>query len=212
MSEPGGLRTLKKERTRQALADTAISLFLAHGFDQVSVAQIAAAAEVSKPTLFRYFATKEDLVLHRIGDHLGEAAGVVRARPAGLTPLEALRRHFLERLAARDAASGLSDLPDVVAFHRLVYETPSLSSHLMDFLAADVDALTEALAEGPGAPDALTARLVAAQYVAVRQVLAHANWSRIADGGSADDSAPVAVASAESAFALLTGGAAARGC
>ncbi|MFF1797728.1 TetR/AcrR family transcriptional regulator, partial [Kitasatospora sp. NPDC058263] len=82
-----GLRTLKKQRTRQAIAEAAIALFLARGFDQVSVAEIAAAAEVSKPTLFRYFGSKEELVLHRFADHLGEAGRVVRARPAGTTPL-----------------------------------------------------------------------------------------------------------------------------
>jgi tetracycline repressor-like protein len=72
----------KITRERQAgRADTAISLFLAHGFDRVSVNDIAAAAEVSKPTLFRYFATKEDLVLHRFADHKGEAA-CVTASPA----------------------------------------------------------------------------------------------------------------------------------
>ena len=76
MVEPAGLRARKKARTRDAIADAAISLFLAHGFDQVSVADIAAAAEVSKPTLFRYFTAKEDLVLHRIADHHGLTPGV----------------------------------------------------------------------------------------------------------------------------------------
>lgn len=216
MSEPGGLRTLKKERTRQALADAAITLFLAHGFDQVSVAQIAAAAEVSKPTLFRYFASKEALVLHRIADHRGEAARVVGARPVGQSPLQALRHHFLDRLEHRDPATGLCDEPEVVAFHRLVFETPSLSSHLRDFVAADTEALAQALTEaveGPegAAADTMTPRLVAAQYVAARQILTQANWVRLAAGQSAEQTYPRAVAEAERAFALLAGGAAARG-
>ena len=77
MVERVGLRARKKARTRDVIADVAITLFLAHGFDQVSVSDIAATAEVSKPTLFRYFATKEDLILHRFADHQGEAARVV---------------------------------------------------------------------------------------------------------------------------------------
>ena len=85
MIEPAGLRARKKARTRDAIADAAISLFLAHGFDHVSVTDIAATAEVSKPTLFRYFATKEDLVLHRFADHKGEAAPgqITRERQSG---------------------------------------------------------------------------------------------------------------------------------
>ncbi|MQY40464.1 hypothetical protein SRB17_84970 [Streptomyces sp. RB17] len=57
-----GLRARKKERTRDAIGDAAVSLLLERGFDRVSVNDIAAAAEISKPTLFRYFPTKEDLV------------------------------------------------------------------------------------------------------------------------------------------------------
>ncbi|MEU1423339.1 TetR family transcriptional regulator [Kitasatospora sp. NPDC005751] len=202
-----GLRTLKKQRTRQAIAEAAIALFLARGFDQVSVAEIAAAAEVSKPTLFRYFGSKEELVLHRFADHLGEAGRVVRARPAGTTPLDALERHHLERLAARDPSSGLTDSPEVLAFFRLVYETPSLSAHLFDYLDADTRALAEAL----GPDGNVTARLFAAQYTAVRQVLAHATWARLAEGQDVGEVAVLAAAETAEAFALLRDGAAARG-
>ncbi len=65
MNDPG-LRERKKQRMFQTLSDVAIGLFLERGFDAVSVAEVAAAAEVSKPTLFRYFPAKEDLVLHRV--------------------------------------------------------------------------------------------------------------------------------------------------
>ncbi|MFE2721687.1 TetR family transcriptional regulator [Kitasatospora sp. NPDC059327] len=207
-SEPDtGLRTLKKQRTRQALAEAAIALFLDRGFEQVSVAEIAAAAEVSKPTLFRYFGSKEELVLHRFADHLGEAGRVVRDRAAGLTALDALERHHQAGLAARDPQTGLTDDPEVLAFLRLVYETPSLSAHLFDYLEADTRALAEALD-----PDgAVAARLVAAQYTAVRQVLAHATWSRLAAGLDFGEVARTADAETAEAFALLRGGAAAHG-
>jgi len=121
-----GLRARKKAQTRDAIANAAISLFLAHGFDEVSVADIAAAAEVSKPTLFRYFATKEDLVVHRFADHLGEAARVVADRPPGVAPLAALHRHVRDGLDRRDPVTGLNDHPEVLAFHRLVFTTPAL--------------------------------------------------------------------------------------
>src|SRR3954447_1647377 len=127
MANPEGLRARKRRRTRDAVSSAAISLFLEHGFDQVSVADIAAAAEVSKPTLFRYFRSKEDLALHRIADHEGEAARGVRQRRAELSPLEALHAHVLDGLARRDPVTGLNDHPEVLAFHNLIFSTPSLA-------------------------------------------------------------------------------------
>ncbi|WP_264929402.1 TetR/AcrR family transcriptional regulator, partial [Streptomyces sp. A012304] len=115
MSETG-LRERKKRRMYQAVSDIAVRLFVERGFDAVSVAEVAAAAEISKPTLFRYFPAKEDLVLHRIADHEREAAAVVTgARAEGVAPLPALRRHFLDALAAADPVTGLNDDPDVRA-------------------------------------------------------------------------------------------------
>jgi AcrR family transcriptional regulator len=195
--EPAGLRARKKARTRDAIADAAISLFLAHGFDQVSVNDIAAAAEVSKPTLFRYFATKEDLVLHRFADHNGEAARVVRDRQPRVSPVTALHRHFRAGLDRYDPVTGLSDHPEVVAFHRLVFTTPSLAGRLTRYQLEDEEALADALGEG------IQARLQAAQVLAVQRVLARTNWQKIADGRTAHDVHPEAVADADQAFNQL---------
>jgi AcrR family transcriptional regulator len=212
MSETAGLRARKKERTRQAISDAAIALFLSDGFDEVSVADIAAAAEVSKPTLFRYFPTKDDLVLDRFADHLGELARVVDGRGPGETPLAALHRHFQAGLDGRDPTTGLCDHPQVLAFHRLVFETPSLASRLAGLGADEIEALTTALrtatAEGS---DGMRPRLVAIQVVAVRQALARANWALLAAGRSADEVHPQATADAADAFALLSRGAAGLG-
>ena len=197
MIEPAGLRARKKARTHGAIADAAISLFLAHGFDQVPVTDIAAAAEVSKPTLFRYFATKEDLVLHRFADHNGEAARVVRGRQPGVSPVTALHRHFRAGLDRYEPVTGLNDHPEVVAFHRLVFTTPSLAGRLTQYMLEDEEALAAAL--GPG----IAARLRAAQVLAIQRVLARANWQKIADGRTARDIYPEAAADADQAFALL---------
>ncbi|MEW1862882.1 TetR family transcriptional regulator [Streptomyces sp. NPDC088194] len=199
MTEPTGLRERKKARTRDAIADAAITLFLAHGFDQVSVSDIAAVAEVSKPTLFRYFPSKEDLVLHRFADHNGEAARVVRARGPGVSPVTALHRHFRAGLDHHEPVTGLSDHPAVVEFHRLVFTTPSLAGRLTQYLLDDEHALASALDPGPD----IRARLQAAQVLAVQRVLARANWQKIADGRAADDVHPEAVADADHAFARL---------
>ncbi|UUS31786.1 MULTISPECIES: TetR family transcriptional regulator [Streptomyces] len=195
-----GLRERKKRQTYRTLSDTAIALFLERGFDRVSVAEVAAAAEVSKPTLFRYFPTKEDLVVHRFADHRDEAARVVAGRPAGVGPLTALHRHFLDGLDRRDPVTGLSDEPSVLAFHRLLYGTPSLLARLHGHQAAAEGALAEALGGGVGA------RLAAGQVVAVLRVLAEDNWRRVDAGESADAVLPDAVAAAEVAFRQLIGG------
>jgi len=200
MTEPAGLRARKRERTRDAIADAAISLFLARGFDHVPVADIAARAEVSKPTLFRYFPAKEDLVLHRIADHNGEAARVVRARPAGVSPLAALHRHFLAGLDRRDPVTGLNDHPEVLAFHEMVFTTPSLAGRLNQYTLDDEEALAAALGGD------IAARLLAAQVLVVRRVLARANWQKLAAGRTADAVHSEAVADADRAFALLRDG------
>ncbi|TQS40083.1 TetR family transcriptional regulator [Cryptosporangium phraense] len=195
-----GLRERKRQRTHDTISATAIRLFLERGFDAVSVADVADAAEVSKPTLFRYFPTKEDLVLHRIGDHLGEPARVVAA--AAGDPVAALHKHFLDGLAQRDPVTGLNDVPEVLAFHRLVFETPALAARRAGFIDEDEAALASALEAATGEPE-LMAKLVAAQVLAVQRVLARENWRRIMTGTSADELYPAAVDAADAAFALL---------
>ncbi|MFI0505689.1 TetR family transcriptional regulator [Streptomyces albogriseolus] len=190
-----GLRERKKRRMYRTVSDIAIRMFLERGFDAVSVAEVAAAAEISKPTLFRYFPAKEDLVLYRIADHEEEPARVVREGP---TPLEALKRHFLAGLERRDPVTGLNDDPEVLAFHTLLYGTPSLVARLYGHLERAEEALAEALGGG------LDARLAAGQIIAVRRVLAQENWRRIAAGESLDAVGEDAVAAAERAFGVLT--------
>lgn len=195
-----GLRERKKQQTYQAISDAAIALFLEKGFDRVSVAEVAAAADVSKPTLFRYFPAKEDLALHRFADHEDEAARVVAARPPGISPLDALHRHFLDGLERSDPVTGLSDDEAVLAYHRLLYGTPSLLARLYAYQGRSEDALAAALGGG------LRARLAAGQIVAVQRILAEENWRRIAAGESADAVRPGAVAAARLAFDQLREG------
>ncbi|MFB8025327.1 TetR/AcrR family transcriptional regulator [Streptomyces sp. NPDC056465] len=197
-----GLRERKKQLTYQAVSEAAISMFLERGFDKVSVAEVAAAADISKPTLFRYFPAKEDLVLHRFADHEDEAARVVSGRADGLSPLDALRHHFLDGLERRDPVTGLCDNPHVLAFHRLLYGTPSLVARLYAYQGRSEAALARAL--DPGIP--VAARLAAGQIVAVLRILAEENWRRIDAGESADQVHADAEAAAGLAFAQLADG------
>ncbi|XEC32833.1 TetR family transcriptional regulator [Streptomyces fradiae] len=202
-----GLRELKKERTRQTLSDTAVELFLERGFDAVSVAEIAAAAEVSKPTLFRYFPAKEDLALYRFADHEDEPARVVAAaRAAGAEPLAALRDHVLAGLARRDPVTGLNDDPRVLAFLRLLYGTPALVARMAAYQGRSEEALAAALGAGSGGADSLAARLAAAQIVAVLRVLAHENVRRVEAGERVAELLPDAEAATREAFRRLAEG------
>lgn len=196
MSEPG-LRERKKQRMYEHISEIAIRLFLEKGFDAVSVAEVAAAAEISKPTLFRYFPAKEDLVLYRIADHEGEAARVVSEQAH---PIDALRRHFIEGMEKGDPVTGLSDHPQVLAFHRLLYGSPSLVARAHAHIERSEVALAEALGGG------LDGRLAAGQILAVQRILAMENWRRISEGESVAEVRPEAVAAAERAFAQLAAG------
>ncbi|MFE9659391.1 TetR family transcriptional regulator [Streptomyces sp. NPDC005955] len=211
MSGETGLRERKRLRRYREVSDAAIALFLERGFEGVSVAEVAAAAGISKPTLFRYFPAKEDLVLHRFADHEDEAARVVTAALAArIAPLAALHQHLLDGLDRYDPVTGLCDEPDVLAFHGLLYGTPALLARLYGYLERTEEHLARALA--PGASDTgagalpVRARLAAAQIVAVRRVLAQENWRRIAAGARAQAVRPGALAQADQAFVELRAG------
>ncbi|MES4886463.1 TetR family transcriptional regulator [Streptomyces sp. NPDC096012] len=192
--EEMGLRERKRQRMYQDVSDIAVRLFLERGFDAVSVAEVAAAAGISKPTLFRYFPAKEDLVLHRIADHETEAARVAAAAD---DPVDALRRNFLDGLRRRDPVTGLNDHPQVLAFHTLLYGTPSLVARAYGHLRRSEAALAAALGGD------LEARLAAGQIIAVQRILAEDNWRRIAAGEGVGEVAPDAERAAERAFARL---------
>jgi AcrR family transcriptional regulator len=200
-----GLRERKKQRTHAAISDAAITLFLEHGFTKVSVARVAEVAEVSKRTLFAYFPTKEDLVVHRLADHETELARVVRGRPPRTAPLAAVREHFLKGLRERDPITGLNDHPQVLRLTRMILDAPTLVARMDRFKTGAERALARALQETADTPE-LTARLAAVQIVAVQWALAQDNTDRMTNGEPADERYTGAVKDAEHAFALLNNG------
>ncbi|HTJ39470.1 MAG TPA: helix-turn-helix domain-containing protein [Dactylosporangium sp.] len=204
MTEELGLRQRQRLRIQQAIQDAATHLFLDSGYDAVSVNEIAAKAEVSKRTLFKYFASKEDLVIGAFSDHQDELALTVRSRPAGIGPLAALQRHFLDGLDRRDPITGLDDRPQTIAFVQMVLSVPALQARLLLYQTRAEQALTEAL------PDDGTARLAAYQIYAAHRALADDNRRHLAAGVTADARYPAAVEAANEAFALLRHGLASR--
>ncbi|MFK0251583.1 TetR/AcrR family transcriptional regulator [Amycolatopsis azurea] len=132
MSEPVGLRERKKWRTRKALIETAYRLFERQGYDGTTIAEIAAAAEVSTATFFNHFATKEDLVLTDDGEHLLQAGlDVLAARGADETAAGLVRRAMLRMLT--EAGDGLCDPsaePERIRLD-LIISVPSLRATML---------------------------------------------------------------------------------
>lgn len=99
--QAAGLRERKKARTKTAIQQQALRLFREQGFQATTVEQIAEAAEVAPSTVFRYFATKEDLAVLDDYYSLAEAiAAALAAQPPAVHPVQALRDALREVFAA----------------------------------------------------------------------------------------------------------------
>jgi AcrR family transcriptional regulator len=208
-----GLRERKKRRTREAIAHAAVGLFLRDGFDQVSVSHVAAAADVSKVTVFNYFPTKEDLVLSRIAYQPDLPAQVVRTRGDGETPLQALERDYLHRLATRDPSTGVCADEYVVAIQRMIAATPNLNLRLTHRLLASEASLSAVLAEETGeSPMGVVARVAAAQFLATERALVSRNLQRLLSGTDPEQLYRDAVAEAKLAYGVISRGVASTGC
>ncbi|TQM79344.1 TetR family transcriptional regulator [Saccharothrix saharensis] len=156
----GGLREQRKARTRRAIQEQALRLFLDQGYERTTVEEIAAAAGVSHMTFFRYFSTKEAVVEDDDYDPL--IAELVRARPAEESPLEALRAALGTGL---DAVLD-TDRDAVYARTRLVVTTPALRARQWHNTAATGDLLAAALADRERRPVDLRLRVIAAAATA----------------------------------------------
>src|SRR4051794_17073750 len=97
MMEGLGLREANKARTRLAISDVATHLFIERGFENVTVAEIAEAAQVSVKTVFNYFSSKEELFFDRVDDVRDALLDAVRVRAKGTCALEALRTMLADR-------------------------------------------------------------------------------------------------------------------
>ncbi len=141
---PPGLRERKKARTRAAIQAHALRLFAERGYAATTVEQIAAAAEVSQSTFFRYFPTKEDVVLHDRFDPLLLAA--FEAQPAELTPVAAVRAAIRAVLGALPA----EELADERQRGALILSVPELRARALDQFAGTLLPFTEVIARRAG--------------------------------------------------------------
>ncbi|MFJ9039290.1 TetR/AcrR family transcriptional regulator [Streptomyces sp. NPDC102406] len=140
-----GLRERKKLKTRTTIREATYRLIQDRGYDATTVEQIAEAAEVSPSTVFRYFPTKEDIVLTDEFDPILERE--LRARPADESLIESLR-HVIDRslhLAQE------SDGPEVSRLRtRLQVEVPAVRSRMMESMSVTGQMVCRVLAERTG--------------------------------------------------------------
>ena len=155
-----GLRARKKEATRQALQQHALRLFLANGYDATTVSAIAEAAGVSHMTFFRYFPTKEDVVLADDYDPL--LGALIAARPPDEPAFEALR----SALGVAFTHVSDHDRDALLLRTRLILHTPALRARLWEQQAATEQLFARALADRRGNEPDLATRVVAAACLA----------------------------------------------
>ncbi|MFF0632389.1 TetR/AcrR family transcriptional regulator [Nocardia sp. NPDC004151] len=199
------LREEKKRATRTALADAAMALFAEKGFDKVTVAEVARAANVSVNTAFNYFPTKEDLFFDRQDEVVDRLAAAVRDREPGESAAAAVRRSFLDRVGRDDPTLGLA--PAATTFWQLIDDSPALQARLRRLGEQTENTLAEALAEAAGAEtDDPVPRLVAAALAGLDRAL-HAEIRRAVLAGTAPETVrAMAIRAATDGFdAAVTG-------
>jgi AcrR family transcriptional regulator len=151
-----GLRERKKARTREAIIDAALDLFAHRGFDATTIEDIAAAADVSPRTFFRYFDSKVDLVMAHNEAHGDKVAPLVVARPSSEGPLEALRQVMQQMLLEL-----LAD-PSVVREFQVMMGAPTLRKLAREHFYEEEAELVSAFAARLGTDEAdLTANVMA---------------------------------------------------
>jgi AcrR family transcriptional regulator len=189
MSAEPGLRERKKQQTQQLIAATARLLFAQRGFDRVTVADVARAADVSEGTVFNYFSSKEDLVYGRMEAFEDEMLQAIRERPAGASILAAFGRFVLQPRGSL-ASSDEQAAEALAAITRVITESPALLARESQIFERYTRALAGLIAEETGkTPDDVEPWVVANALIGVhralldyvrRQVLAGAPHARIA--------------------------------
>lgn len=144
-----GRRARKKQRTRDAIADAAAGLFAVHGYDAVTVADVARRADVSEQTVYNHFPTKEHLVFDRADEMISSLLARIRHRAPDETVLDAVRTRGLE---IADVLGGLSSVPHHGGMPYLAATSPALGRHLNDLYVRNAAELAVLLAEEQGRP------------------------------------------------------------
>jgi AcrR family transcriptional regulator len=201
-----GLRERKKAETRERIASVARDLFLERGFEHVTVAEVARAADVAQKTVFNYFPTKEDLFYWRMESWEEELFEAIRSRAPGESVLTAFGRF----LTAQRGLLGKHDpeaREQLEAITRLILDSPSLRAREEQVLAGYTESLAALLAEETGArPGDVEPRVAATAMLGVHRALIDYTRRRIVAGGLSSRLPRDVRAQAQRALALLERG------
>ena len=191
-------RERKKRQTRDALLQAALALFERQGYEHTAVREITDAVDVSERTFFRYFASKEDLVISFIRERTEVFLRFLAARPAAEEPLTAIRQAFHESLAEQACTPGDDGekVETYLSVIRLIEATPALLAANLRFLHDHEDEIVGVLAAREGVDPATDRRprLLAAMFGAIG-FLASREWQEQGSPG------PEAMAAAFDAYA-----------
>ena len=181
-----GLRERKKLKTREDIHAAAMKLFGERGFDDVTVAEIARAADVSEKTVFNYFPAKEDLVVERGAERMREFLDAVRAQPPGGSILDPFRRMTDDFLASLET----EPVESIVAVPRLVMGSATLRQRLFVGWEQEANALAPVIAGSLGLrEDDFLAAVMARTLGWTHRMIFRAAYARLLEG---EDPATVA--------------------
>jgi AcrR family transcriptional regulator len=200
---PEGRRERKKRETRLRISDIATGLFLERGFDAVTIAEIAEAADVSVNTVYNYFPAKEDLFFDREEEVIDRPSRFVRERQPGQSAADAVLGRLRSDIEDRSVYSGMMEGYD--KFMRCIHEAPSLLARLMVLQYRTAERLTETLVDETGAePDDPMPALVAAELVHISNHLFRDATRAIAAGLSLEQAAGEALGKLETFESLVS--------
>jgi AcrR family transcriptional regulator len=167
-AEPIGRRERKKAATRKNISDVATMLFLERGFDNVSIREVADAADVSPTTVFAHFSQKEALVFDEDDEQRDRLVAAVRDRPAGTTINRALHDFYAEEIHVNFEEHG-----DQVArkFMDFLNETPALRDYASKMWLRHEDALAATIADELGLSVPTAEIQVYSRFVLQMQIL-----------------------------------------
>jgi AcrR family transcriptional regulator len=174
-----GLRERKKRQTREAIAAAAMELFMARGFDEVTVADVARAADVSEKTVFNYFPTKEDLVLHRGLERQAALIEAIRSRRRGTSLVRPFRDATMDFVDAVERGP----IDPIVAMPRLVAGSRTLRDRLFLGWEQEAATLSPVIAEEAGAVEGdLVPAVVARTLAWTHRLVFRAAFTRLLAG------------------------------